>query len=330
MDQVARGIAREDWQELSAGAGSKGPRLFAWARIDTAGTRDKRMATVVAGAPKFRRGSQTCGDGLCARFCSHWHIIGGDGGGGLRARGTVEQCFEEGKGEVGLDEYGVRSWHGWYRHITLSMLAMAFLAALRVSKELQANDRASGTIRRYKSAVEGFLAWYSREEQRPLTFFNADCYRPARLPQLCATHTTSGYSTVNGQIGALRAFCAWLTEEHYLEVNPAKRLKLVGRQDASSREGLDGAQANALLRQARTSRDSLRNYAIIQVLLQTGMWLDECSQLLLDDIELGERSGWVTIRQGKGNKARVIPLNASLRLAIRTRAQIRRPSREDS
>ena len=88
-------------------------------------------------------------------------------------------------------------------------------------------------------------------------------------------------------------------------------------------EGLDGAQANALLRQARTSRDSLRNYAIIQVLLQTGMWLDECSQLLLDDIELGERSGWVTIRQGKGNKARVIPLNASLRLASRSQGKWR-------
>jgi integrase/recombinase XerC len=36
--------------------------------------------------------------------------------------------------------------------------------------ELQASDRAKGTIRRYKSAVEGFLAWYAREEQRPLTF----------------------------------------------------------------------------------------------------------------------------------------------------------------
>lgn len=49
------------------------------------------------------------------------------------ARWTVEQCFEEGKGEVGLDEYEVRSWHGWYRHVTLSMLAMAFLAALRAN-----------------------------------------------------------------------------------------------------------------------------------------------------------------------------------------------------
>jgi hypothetical protein len=47
----------------------------------------------------------------------------------------VEQCFEEAKGEVGLDEYEVRSWHGWFRHVTLSMLAMAFLTALRATGE---------------------------------------------------------------------------------------------------------------------------------------------------------------------------------------------------
>lgn len=46
---------------------------------------------------------------------------------------------------------------------------------------------------------------------------------------------------------ALRAWCAWLTEEHYLETNPAKRLKLVGRQEVSSREGLAENEVNARL-----------------------------------------------------------------------------------
>jgi len=48
-------------------------------------------------------------------------------------RWPVEECFEAAKQEVGLDGYEVRSWHGWYRHITLSMLALAFLAAMRVN-----------------------------------------------------------------------------------------------------------------------------------------------------------------------------------------------------
>jgi SRSO17 transposase len=51
------------------------------------------------------------------------------------ARWTVEQCFEEGKGEVGLDEYEVRSWQGWYRHVTLSMLALAFLTVLQANEK---------------------------------------------------------------------------------------------------------------------------------------------------------------------------------------------------
>jgi SRSO17 transposase len=132
VDQVAHGVAREDWQELSAGTGSKGPRLFSWVRIELAtpemsgwqrwllarrsldeGVKPAEMAYVLVFAP-----TGTSLEEMVEAFGSRW---------------TVEQCFEEGKGEVGLDEYEVRSWHGWYRHVTLSMLAMAFLAALRTN-----------------------------------------------------------------------------------------------------------------------------------------------------------------------------------------------------
>jgi SRSO17 transposase len=47
------------------------------------------------------------------------------------ARWPIEECFERGKGECGLDEYEVRSWTGWYRHVTLSMLALAVLGVVR-------------------------------------------------------------------------------------------------------------------------------------------------------------------------------------------------------
>jgi len=46
-------------------------------------------------------------------------------------RYTVEQCIEEAKGETGLDDYEVRYWHSWHRHITLSMMAHAWLASVR-------------------------------------------------------------------------------------------------------------------------------------------------------------------------------------------------------
>ena len=52
----------------------------------------------------------------------------------MRVAGTrwaIEECFEEAKGQVGLDQYEVRKWDGWYRHITLAMLAHAYLAVVR-------------------------------------------------------------------------------------------------------------------------------------------------------------------------------------------------------
>ena len=60
----------------------------------------------------------------------------------IGSRWTVEQCFEVGKGEVGLDEYEVRSWQGWYRHITLCMLAQAFLTVLRAQSASQEPEQA--------------------------------------------------------------------------------------------------------------------------------------------------------------------------------------------
>jgi SRSO17 transposase len=47
------------------------------------------------------------------------------------ARWAIEESFESAKGEVGLDQYEVRSWLGWYRHVTLALLAHAYLTVTR-------------------------------------------------------------------------------------------------------------------------------------------------------------------------------------------------------
>jgi SRSO17 transposase len=59
-------------------------------------------------------------------------------------RWAIEECFEVAKQEVGLADYEIRSWHGWYRHVTLAMLALAFLAAMRVKLKAAAAATASG------------------------------------------------------------------------------------------------------------------------------------------------------------------------------------------
>ena len=57
------------------------------------------------------------------------------------SRWAIEECFEQAKGETGLDEYEVRSWTGWHRHITLSMFAQAFLSVVRNSSNSQRKKR---------------------------------------------------------------------------------------------------------------------------------------------------------------------------------------------
>src|SRR4051812_39756865 len=69
-------------------------------------------------------------------------------------RWTIEACFEAAKGQVGLDQYEVRSWTGWHRHITLAMLAHAYLAAIRRT--------AGGEKRRSRSQSRSLAAHRAR------------------------------------------------------------------------------------------------------------------------------------------------------------------------
>src|SRR6185436_9704209 len=83
-------------------------------------------------------------------------------------------------------------------------------------------------------------------------------------------------STINLRISALRAWCDWLVDQGFLSNDPSGRVKLVSmNKDGiginSRREGLTGPQVNALLRQAQASGEPERNYAIVQVMLQTGI-----------------------------------------------------------
>jgi len=117
------------WRRLSAGAGSKGERLYDWARL------------------RLTRLQQPPWDHwlLVRRSCKDpkdlaYYVVFGPARTTLATlarvagqRWAIEECFEVAKQEVGLADYEVRSWHGWYRHITLAMLALAFLASMRMT-----------------------------------------------------------------------------------------------------------------------------------------------------------------------------------------------------
>ena len=125
-EQLAAGVPAEQWIACSAGHGAKGRRLYDWTRIQLA-------APATAGMARWLLVRRRRADGELAFYACYGPaatpLVGL-----VRVAGTrwaVEEGFEQAKGEVGLDHYEVRKWPGWYRHITLALLAHAFLAVTR-------------------------------------------------------------------------------------------------------------------------------------------------------------------------------------------------------
>lgn len=126
VSDILECLRKKDWHRLSAGVGSKGERLYDWARVQVPTTAREGWSRWLLFRRNFTTGEiayYKCAGPADAPLKELVRVAG--------ARWAIEVCFEQAKGEVGLDHYEVRSWHGWHRHVTLSMLALAYLAAMR-------------------------------------------------------------------------------------------------------------------------------------------------------------------------------------------------------
>ena len=131
-------VPADGWQRLSAGQGAKGPRWYDWVRVrlgrwPTLGWEHWVLARRSLSAPHdiadyvVFAPTGTLLETLVAVAGRRW---------------TVEESSELAKGEVGLEHYEVRHWVGWYRHITLAMLALAYLVVVhaRLGEDEQKGD----------------------------------------------------------------------------------------------------------------------------------------------------------------------------------------------
>ena len=123
--------AHEDWawHRMSAGPGSKGERWYDWQCWILAEPEDADWGRYLL----FRRSCTDPDDwqayaAFAPRGCDLETLVGVAG-----RRWSIEHAFEAAKQEVGLDDYEVRSAHGWYRHVTLALWALALLAVVRAA-----------------------------------------------------------------------------------------------------------------------------------------------------------------------------------------------------
>jgi SRSO17 transposase len=115
------------WVRLSAGAGSKGPRIYDWQRLELSDPALPGWQRWLLLRRSVSDPSEVTAYRVFARAGSSLETLVQVAG----MRWTVEESIQTAKGEVGLDQYEVRSWTGWYRHITLAMWAQAFLTVIR-------------------------------------------------------------------------------------------------------------------------------------------------------------------------------------------------------
>lgn len=122
-------LEEEDWCRVKAGDGTKGPRWYDWRWLPVAAPcqphwRRWLLVRRSLSDPTERTAYVVCAPETTA-LATAVQVVG--------RRWTIEQCCEEAKGEVGLDQYAVRHWTGWYRHITLAMWAYALLTVVRAA-----------------------------------------------------------------------------------------------------------------------------------------------------------------------------------------------------
>jgi SRSO17 transposase len=117
------------WQRFSVAEGEKGSRIYDWGRVRVIESRQQ-----LPGPEVWLLARRSVSDPTELAYylaLAPWETTLAEVATVAATRYTVEQCIEEAKGETGLDHYEVRHWGSWYRHITLSMLAHAWLAAIR-------------------------------------------------------------------------------------------------------------------------------------------------------------------------------------------------------
>jgi SRSO17 transposase len=147
-------LSSQGWERLSAGTGSKGARLYDWRRLELS-------APALEGWKRFLLIRRSISDpsemrGYIVFARAHARLVELVRVAGTRW--TVEESIECAKGEVGLDHYQVRSFTGWYRHMTLAMWAQAFLSVVRAEHGAEVAPKKGPPSRPAGSSLAAFKA----------------------------------------------------------------------------------------------------------------------------------------------------------------------------
>jgi len=180
--------------------------------------------------------------------------------------------------------------------------------------ELSRQEVADKTVRSYASDLAHVARWFRETTGEP---FRAAALTPTDVRDYKA-HLVSVErrrpATVNRRLAALRRFCLWAKAAGRCTEVVTNGVKGVP-QAPRSPKSLEKREVDRLVRMAERSGKK-RDLALLQTLRHTGIRVGELCALRLDDVDVSERKGSLTVRRGKGAKYRTVPLNADARHAL--------------
>jgi site-specific recombinase XerD len=180
---------------------------------------------------------------------------------------------------------------------------------------LEQAERSPLTIKNYLSDLRAFAAWFEET--------NGDSFEPAKITptdlreykRWMVSHCGFKPNSVNRKLATLKSFIHWATETGLVADARALKIPKAEREECHGPRWLDRREQNKLLRVAERA-DQPRDLALIKLLLNTGLRVQELCDLTWRDVTLTERKGTLTVRSGKGGKRRQVPLNQSARSAL--------------
>lgn len=183
---------------------------------------------------------------------------------------------------------------------------------------LDKTDLSRQTVIGYHQDLENFHRWFKSTMHSDVSLETLTSIDIVNYRQHLINVKRLKPATVNRRLNAIRRFCRWIKKQGLLNSDPSKDIKIVRAQSRHRPIGLKESEVHALLRVAGQSKhgNTKRNYALVQLMLQTGLRVSEVASLCIADLKIRDRSGSVRVRQGKGRKERIVPLNATARRAI--------------
>ena len=184
----------------------------------------------------------------------------------------------------------------------------------RFRAHLVSAGKSPHTIEAYGRDVRLFGEWFGQTNGRTLS---PEAITPIDVRQYRSyLLTIKNYkpATVNRKLASLSSFCEWAREAELIPANPTQGVSLV-EEVRPAPKWLDNKQQYALLR-AVQEKGKKRDIALITLMINTGLRVSEVSNLKIGDLTISPRKGTVTVRGGKGEKFRNVPLNVDARKAI--------------